>query len=309
MMGVDATRLPRGAKFEIRPGKTLLTNGDPREVLHPFNFGQVQQITFAQAAELQNMVQQSTGAVDSSGMAGSINGETSPNSLSMSLGAIIKRHKRTLVNFQDCFLLPFVRKAAWRYMQFDPDNYPVKDYKFTAMSTLGIMAREVEVSQLVQLLQTTSPESPIYPLIVTSIIDLMNVSNREEMIAKIKKASEPTPEQEQQKQEMQAREQQTHEVQLGVLQGQANESNARAGKYTAEALAVPTQMEIDKLRAITTNLKDGDKEDKEFEKRYRIADLMLREKASDIQSQDAQIRQAGSAQQSTAREQLMSSFS
>ena len=39
MMAMDATRMPRGAKFEIRPGKTILTNGNPAEVLLPFKFG------------------------------------------------------------------------------------------------------------------------------------------------------------------------------------------------------------------------------------------------------------------------------
>jgi len=154
MMAIDATRLPRGAKPEIRPGKMILTNGDPREVLQPFNFGQVGQITFAQAASLQQMVQQATGAVDSAGIAGQVNGEATAAGISMSLGAIIKRHKRTLINFQQSFLLPFVTKAAHRYMQFDPENYPVADYKFNATSTLGIIAREYEVTQLVQLLQT-----------------------------------------------------------------------------------------------------------------------------------------------------------
>ena len=38
MLAIDATRLPRGAKPEIRPGKMILTNGDPREILQPFNF-------------------------------------------------------------------------------------------------------------------------------------------------------------------------------------------------------------------------------------------------------------------------------
>ena len=78
----------------------------------------------------------------------------------MSLGAIIKRHKRTLINFQQSFLIPFVKKAAYRYMQFDPENYPVADYKFNASSTLGIIAREYEVTQLVQLLQTMDRQSP-----------------------------------------------------------------------------------------------------------------------------------------------------
>ena len=122
MMAIDATRLPRGAKPEVRPGKMVLTNGDPREVLQPFNFGQVSQITFAQAGALQQMVQQATGAVDSAGIAGQVNGEATAAGISMSLGAIIKRHKRTLINFQQSFLIPFVKKSAYRYMQFDPEN-------------------------------------------------------------------------------------------------------------------------------------------------------------------------------------------
>ncbi len=39
MMAMDATRLPRGMKFEVRPGKALLTNGNPNEILFPFKFG------------------------------------------------------------------------------------------------------------------------------------------------------------------------------------------------------------------------------------------------------------------------------
>ena len=62
MMAVDASRLPRGAKMEIRPGKTVLTNGNPSEILQPFNFGQVSQVTFAQGKDLMQMVQQATGA-------------------------------------------------------------------------------------------------------------------------------------------------------------------------------------------------------------------------------------------------------
>ena len=173
MMAVDASRMPRGAKLDIRPGKTILTNGNPAEVLNPFNFGQVSQITFEQAAQLQKMVQTSTGAVDAACIPGSINGEATAAGISMSLGAIIKRHKRTLINFQENFLIPFVKKSACRYMQYSPELYPAQDFKFVASSSLGIIAREYEVTQLVQLLQTMSPESPMYPLLVESIVDNM----------------------------------------------------------------------------------------------------------------------------------------
>ncbi len=278
MLAVDATRLPRGAKPEVRPGKMILTNGDPREVLQPFNFGQVGQITFAQAASLQQMVQQATGAVDSAGIAGQVNGEATAAGISMSLGAIIKRHKRTLINFQQSFLLPFVTKAAHRYMQFDPENYPVADYKFTATSTLGIIAREYEVTQLVQLLQTMQQDSPLYPVLIQSIIDNMNLSNREELIAAMQQAGQPNP----QAQQMAMMAQQTQlalqQSQTAALNGQAAESQARAAKLAVEAQIAPEELEIDKINAITRNLKEGDQEDKEFERRLKVADRLLKKR-------------------------------
>ena len=279
MMAIDATRLPRGAKPEVRPGKMVLTNGDPREVLQPFNFGQVSQITFAQAGALQQMVQQATGAVDSAGIAGQVNGEATAAGISMSLGAIIKRHKRTLINFQQSFLIPFVKKAAYRYMQFDPENYPVADYKFNASSTLGIIAREYEVTQLVQLLQTMDRQSPLYNTLIQSIIDNMNLSNREELLAAMAQAMQPNPQAQQMAQMAQQAQLEFQQSQTAALAAQAQESNARASKLAAEAMAVPQELEIDKINAITRNLKEGDAEDKEFERRMRVAETLLKEKA------------------------------
>ena len=277
MMAIDATRLPRGAKPEVRPGKMILTNGDPREVLQPFNFGQVGQITFAQAQALQGMVQQATGAVDSAGIAGQVNGEATAAGISMSLGAIIKRHKRTLINFQQSFLLPFVSKAAYRYMQFDPENYPVADYKFNATSTLGIIAREYEVTQLVQLLQTMKQDSPIYPVLIQSIIENMNLSNREELVASMNKAQEPDPQAQQMAQMAQQAQMEFQQSQTAALMAQAAESQARAGKYGIETQLAPQELEIDKISAITRNLQAGDQDDKEFERRLRVAEVALKE--------------------------------
>ena len=278
MLAIDATRLPRGAKPEVRPGKVILTNGDPREVLQPFNFGQVGQITFAQAASLQQMVQQATGAVDSAGIAGQVNGEATAAGISMSLGAIIKRHKRTLINFQQSFLIPFVKKAAHRYMQFDPENYPVADYKFNATSTLGIIAREYEVTQLVQLLQTMKQDSPLYPALIESIIDNMNLSNRDELIASMKQASQPDPQAQQMAMQAQQLQMEFQQGQTAVLNAQAAESQARAQKYMVETQLAPQELEIEKIEAITRNLREGDQDEKEFERRLKIANVALKEK-------------------------------
>jgi hypothetical protein len=274
MMAMDASRMPRGFKPEIRPGKIILTNGNPAEIFQPFNFGQVNQITFAQAEALQRMVQTATGAIDSAGVAGSINGDATAAGISMSLGAIIKRHKRTLINFQESFLIPFVTKAAHRYMQFDPEHYPVADYKFVVTSSLGIIAREYEVTQLVQLLQTMSPESPLYPALIQAIIDNMNLSNREELIALLKQAAEPSPEEQEAAQMQQKKAIELQDAQIAVFQGQANEFNARSAKYDAETRAIPVDLENDRIKAISSMDTD---DERNFAQRVKIAELAIKE--------------------------------
>jgi hypothetical protein len=309
MMAMDATRLPRGAKPEIRPGKIILTNGDPREILNPFNFGQVNQITFAQSQALQQMVQQATGAVDSAGIAGQVNGEATAAGISMSLGAIIKRHKRTLINFQQSFLIPFVEKAAWRYMQFDPESYPVSDYKFVASSSLGIIAREYEVTQLTQLLQTMPPDSPIYPILVRSVVDNMNLSNREELLAAIEQAAQPNPQQQQMQQQMQQAQLQFQQAQTQVLQTQAQESSARASKLTVEAQTIPAELELKKIDVATKNLKQGEAEDKEFNRRLQIADLRLKEKDLEIKEKSVENQRMAASKEKETEDMLMQQLS
>ena len=289
MLAMDASRMPRGSKPEIRAGKVILTNGNPSEVLQPFNFGNVQNITFTQAAALQQMVQTATGAIDSAGIAGSVNGESTAAGISMGLGAIIKRHKRTLINFQEAFVIPFVTKAAHRYMQFEPEKYPVADYKFNVSSSLGIIAREYEVTQLVQLLQTMSPETPMYPELIKSIVDNMNLANREELIAKLDQSNQPNPEAQQAQQQAQAQQAEFQASQTNALNGQAKESEARAMKAMAEAQAVPQELEIDRIKAVTANLSVGDRDDREFEKRLKISTQLLKEREIAVKEEQGNV--------------------
>ena len=282
MLAMDSTKIPRGHKPQVVPGKMILTNGNPSETLMPFKFGDVSQISFAQAGELQKMVQQATGSVDSTGIGGQISGEATAAGISMSLGAVIKRQKRTLVNFQENFWIPFVEKAAWRYMQFAPEIYPIKDYTFVATSTLGIMAREYQVSQLVQLLQTMSPDSPMYPKLVESIVESMNITNRDELVEILQKASEPDPEQQAQQKKIQELELRNQESIIDYAVAQAEESRSRAAKYTMDAQLMPQEIEIKKIDAITKNLAPGTEEDDEFSKRIKVADVALRERQLDI---------------------------
>ena len=62
------------------------------------------------------------------------------------------------------------------------------------------------------------------------------------------------------------------------MNGQANESNARAAKYAEETKAIPEEMEIDRIKAATTNLRDGENDDKEFDRRLRVLSELREER-------------------------------
>jgi uncharacterized membrane protein len=275
MMAVDASRMPRGAKLDVRAGKTILTNGNPAEILQPFKFGSLDQVSFAQAAQLQQMVQQSTGAIDSAGIPAGLNGEGTAAGISMGLGAIIKRHKRTLVNFQENFLIPFIEKAACRYMQFTPELYPVKDYKFIATSSLGVVAREYEVTQLVQLLQTMSPESPAYPMLIESIVGNMSLTNRDQIIETLRKANQPNPEQQQEQQIRKQMELESAMALLEKLKAETAEIVSRIEQNKVETQLLPIEEETRRITAIASA---QPKDKTEFDKIVDYAKLELKEK-------------------------------
>jgi len=277
MIAVDASRLPRGAKLEVRPGKAILTNGNPAEILQPFKFGQLDSVTFNQGAELQRMVQMATGAIDAAGIPGSINGDATAAGISMSLGAIIKRHKRTLINFQESFLIPMIEKVAHRYMQFDPERYPARDFKFVASSSLGIIAREYEVTQLVQLLQTMSPESPMYPMLIESIVDNMNLSNREQIIQGLRQANQPNPEQQQMQMQAAQLEMAKQQATLENVQAQTAEIVSRVQQNSVETELLPVEAETDRLAALLKHM-GKDPTEVDFERRAKLAELLLKER-------------------------------
>ena len=265
MMAADATRLPRGVKLEVRPGKTILTNGDPRQAIMPLALGTTDQNTYTQVASLQNMIQMGTGSNDSSQQSAE---RATSAGMSMQQSSAIKRQKRTLMNFQNTFLIPMINKCLWRKVQFDEARYPVADYKFIPYSTMGIMAKELEAQQMVSLLQSIPKDSPAFDIILMAVFQNSSMHNRDQIVQALMQDSQPKPEEEQM-------EQMSKELQLQLLQAEvqktmaeAQEESTKAMKNAAEAgAAQPNELviqekflklqkdlaQIDKLRADTEN--------------------------------------------------------
>jgi len=276
MIAMDATRLPRGMKFEIKPGKAILTNGAPSEILYPFKFGQSDPNNLATAKEFERMLLQATGTLDSQGLVSQSSRDG--GGMSMAVASIIKKYKRTLVNFQEDFLIPFIKKAAFRYMQFDPERYPSVDMNFVPTATLGIIAREYEQQQFIGLLQTLGAETPVLPILLKGIIGNSSLSNRMELIAKLDEMMQPNPEAQQMAQMQQQLALQAAQAQIAVSTTQAEQNRAEATKLSVEAQLLPQEIQAKNLSSITKNLpNEDDANQREFDKRVKIAELMLKE--------------------------------
>ena len=297
MMGIDATRLPRGMKFEIRPGKNILTNGNPAEILQPFKFGSTDSSNYETAKGFESMLLQATGTLDSAELVKSAaggGGQGNGMGMSLAMSAIVKKNRVAMASFQDDFIIPMVKKVAYRYMQFDPDRYPMQDFKFTTLSSIGAIAKEHEQQQLIGLMQTLGPTSPIVPILLRSIIGTSGLMNKEQLMLQLDQMSQPDP----QAQEMQ---QQQNQLQMALVQAQANELNARAQESAADAqeaqaraqkLITETSLlddkaKIDLIRTLTANINTKDKN--EFDKRVKTAEVLLKER--DIDSNEKIVQQ------------------
>jgi hypothetical protein len=274
MMGMDATRLPRGAKFEVKPGKAFMVNGNPAEILYPFKFGETSLNNLNTAKEFERMLLQATGTLDSQGMVSQANRDGA--GMSMAVATIIKKYKRTLVNFQEDFLIPFIQKASFRYMQFDPERYPSVDMRFLPTATLGIIAREYEQQQFIGLLQTLGPNTPVLPLILKGILNNSSLTNRYELMSALDQMSAPNPEAQQMEQMQQQLALQAAQAQIAVNTTQAEQNRAEANKLMTEAQLMPQEVQAKVIASTTKNLPAGN-EANEFDKRVKIAELMLKE--------------------------------
>jgi hypothetical protein len=278
MVAMDATRLPRGAKFEVRPGKAFMTNGNPSEILYPFKFGQTDGSNLTTAQAFERMLLQATGTLDSQGMVTQVARDGGNAGMSMAVATIIKKYKRTLVNFQEDFLIPFIKKAAFRYMQFDPERYPSVDLNFVPTATLGIIARDYEQAQFIALLQTLGPDTPVLPLILKGIVANSSLSNRMELMESLTQMAQPNPEAQAQQQMQQQLAMQAAQSQIAVNQTQAERNRAEAINTTIETKLKPIEVQSKIMAASTQNLPTNDEmASKEFDKRVKIAELMLKE--------------------------------
>jgi hypothetical protein len=163
-------------------------------------------------------------------------------------------------------------------MQFDPERYPSVDMTFIPTATLGIIAREHEQQMFIGLLQTLGPNTPVLPLILKGVLANSSLTNRYELMEQLDKMSQPNPQADEMAQMQQQLALQAAQAQIAVNTTAAEQNRAEAQKLMVETQLMPQEVQAKMSASLTKNLPNEDEANqREFDKRVKIADLMLKE--------------------------------
>jgi hypothetical protein len=296
MMAMDATKLPRGFKLDVYPGKNLLVAGDPTQVLKPFKFGELDQNSAAQVQLFDTMVQRATGSVDSTTMAQQgVSGQARTGAVSMSMAGVVKRNKRMLTRYVNDFLAPTLMKLMWRYIQYDQERYIPLNPTFNMPSTMGIMQREYETQNLTQIMNTMQPGTSEHLMLLMGVVANSGIPSRDKIMKLLQRRLEQVmqteaapPQEEQQPQEMVdpvqielARQDamlnlQLKQLELAKVQAETRKLNAEARDKELEPMLEAREQS---LRGIYQTSQD--KINAEFDRRMAVADMFIKEKGID----------------------------
>jgi len=305
MMAMDASRLPRGFKLEVYPGKNVLLAGNPSEILKPFKFGELDQNSAAQVEMMDLMVQRATGAVDSVSLAkGGVSGEARSGAVSMAMSGIVKRNKRTLMRYVDRFLAPALRKLMWRFIQYDQTRYIPFNPSFNVSSTMGIMQREYETAGLTQILSGLQPGTSEHMLVLMALVRNSGIQDRDRVLAMMKRKFDLI-----QQREMQPPvdpnaqppmdpidaqlAQMAKQLQLAKIEAEIARLQAQARLYNAQANSELLQPQLEAQSIALKGIYNTPEEqmNEEFNRRMKAAQLMVdrEEIASNERIADKQI--------------------
>jgi hypothetical protein len=138
-----------------------------------------------------------------------------------------------------------INKSLWRKIQFDVDRYPVVDYKFVPYSTMGIMAKELEMQQMVAMLQSIPKDSPAFNILLIAVFQNSSMHNRDQVVGALLQASQPNPEQQQMQQAQSQMQMKQLEADIAKTLAEAQEEQAKAMLHTAEAAAAqPNELDM-----------------------------------------------------------------
>ena len=149
----------------------------------------------------------------------------------------------------------------WRKVQFDVERYPVNDYKFVPYSTMGIMAKELEMQQMVSMLQSVPKDSPAFNTLMVAVFQNSSMHNRDQIVQQLMQGNQPDPEQQQMQQMAMQLDMEQKKADIQKTLAEAQEEQTKAMKNAADAgTAQPNDLDVqERLVALQKELSLIDK--------------------------------------------------
>jgi hypothetical protein len=126
-------------------------------------------------------------------------------------------------------------------------------------------------------------------------------------MAALDQMSQPDPQAQQMQQMQQQLAMEAAQAQIAVNTTQAEQNRAEATKLMTEAQLMPQEVQAKVIASTTKNLPAGN-ESNEFDKRVKIAELMLKEADIDNKGRIVQMQMADKASQSKKDEDFLKSI-
>ena len=135
----------------------------------------------------------------------------------------------------------------------------------------------------------------MYPLLIEAIIENMNLSNREEIIASLKQASQPKPEVQQLQQQAMQIEMAQKQATVENIQAQTAEVVSRIEQNKVETELLPVDAETKRYSAVMKGM-GNDPTTAEFNQRAKIAELALKQREIETKEDIVEMQMVGQSQ-------------
>jgi hypothetical protein len=132
----------------------------------------------------------------------------------------------------------------------------------------------------------------MYPMLVQSIVDNMNLSNREEIMASLQQAMQPDPQQQQMQQQALQMDMAQKQATVESIQAQTAEVISRIQQNQVETQLLPEEAQTDRLEAILKNI-GKDPSERDFEQRAKLAELALKQREIETKEDIVEMQMRG----------------
>ena len=132
--------------------------------------------------------------------------------------------------------------------------------------------------KMINLMKTLGPDSPIVPILLQGVLANSSLPNKNALMVQVQQSMQPNPEQQQMQQMAVQMQMQKAQVDIAKVASEVEVNKSTATKNMVEAQIKPEEVKAKVMTAISTNLPNADdKIQAEFDRRAKIAELMLKE--------------------------------